>query len=161
VSILSESQIAKLKATADHKEAKGKRKAARQREQRAEEKEARDATPDAFWQHNRSVASQTQIAALKERQTYVLSLLDDIRTVLEGRSFAPDVEEEIKADVAEHGICEMEIYLLQFWRDPEMFAELILNEPTKIFARYGLVVGVPARRLHAWQAWLAPGKLNE
>ena len=163
MAILTEEQIVELKATANRKEARAKNKAKKQRDQRAEEKEVRDATPEIFWKRNRDVANQTQIAALVERQQYVFALLDDIRTVIEDHApdteFAADVEEEIKADVGEHGICQMEVVLLEFWKSPELFAELMeRGDATSTFARYGLVTAVPGHRLHEWESWLRSRK---
>jgi hypothetical protein len=135
----------------------------RKRKQRANEKSAAASaqaeTPESFWKRNREVSNQTRIAELKEREAYVFALLSDIRTVMEGRSpdeqFAADVEEEIKADVAEHGICQMEVYLLEFWKRPDTFAMLCQRgDATSIFTRYGLVTAILGHRLAEWEKWL-------
>jgi len=166
MAILTEEQIAELKATANRKEARAKNKAKKQRDQRAEEKEVRDATPEIFWKRNRDVANQAQITSLLERQEYVFALLEDIRTVIEGRApdveFATDVEEEIKADVGEHGICQMEVVLLEFWKSPNTLAMLTLRgDATSTFARYGLAIAIPGHRLHEWESWLRSQKTSK
>jgi hypothetical protein len=66
---------------------------------------------------------------------------------------------DVAADVGEHGICEMEVYLLKFWQDPNIFAMLTQRgNATSIFVRYGIVVGVPGHRLHEWEQWLQSRK---
>jgi hypothetical protein len=167
----SEGILPKEKATAirekfDLKQQKVDAKNAKKRKDRADAKEVRDSSPEHFWQLNRkALANESQIAAYLEREQVVFDFLEDIRTVMEGREpdpeFITDLEAEIRADVAEHGICQIEVALLEFWKDREVFASIIQREgPTAIFARYGIVVAIPDHRLHAWNEWYSPRNLE-
>ena len=120
-----------------------------------------DSTPNVFWTLNRSTANQTRIRELEERQEYVFALLEDIRTVMESRSpddeFIADVEAEIKEDAAAHGTVAIEVGLLEFWKYPNLFAQLMAQtgEATKHFLRYGIIAAIPSHKLHQWQTWLS------
>jgi hypothetical protein len=156
---LTDEQIRKIKK----KEYDAERRKQKLREEYAEKKEADTFTPDVFWEKNRR---SVDTAALLERQNFVFALLDDIQTAMEGRApigstveeLSYDVEAEIREDVQEHGICGMEIMLLEFWKRPEMLQEMTLNQPTKTFVTLGFVTGIPSHRLHAWQEYLASKK---
>jgi hypothetical protein len=142
--------------------------AERKRDQRARERAAKgpveELTVHGFWEKNREVANQDQIAELLERQDFVFAHLQAMDAAMTG-SVSPDllfpdeVDHDVKADVSEHGICEMEVCLLDFWKKPGTFQMLMahqkMNAATRAFARYGLITAVPGHRLHVWNDWLA------
>jgi hypothetical protein len=175
--ILSDATITKIKATTTRR--KSKRDAnnaaayAVRRKQRVEEKEILDATPDAFWQRNISVANQTRLAELLEQQERVFDQLHWMDAQVNGTydvdpndaTVYVGVEEgaaDVAADVATNGICQMEVLLVEFWRTPAVFAQLTQREnATATFARLGIITAIPDHRLHAWQTWLASRRPNE
>jgi hypothetical protein len=135
----------------------------RQQAKRARDKAARnpdgDSTPRAFWKRNREVGNQTQIAGLLERQEYILDLVQVIAETIAGDvDLDQPFADLVAAHVTAHGTCETEVILLEFWRDQEMLAELALNEPTKNFARYGLITAMPSQRLYEFQTWVQSRK---
>jgi hypothetical protein len=156
--LLSAEQVEKIKAIDNRRERDRLRKAAKAKSTKKTES---GETVEKFWTRNRDIANQKQIAALLERQEYVfnlLSVMDDARLsrVSDEFLFPSEVDEDVKADIAEHGICEMEVMLLEFWKHPNVFTQLTQrNDATTTFARYGLVVAIPGHRLHEWQEWLA------
>jgi hypothetical protein len=163
--LLTAEQEAKI-ARIDARRERARLRKANQRRREAIAKKTNDETVESFWQRNREVGNQRQIAEVLERQEYVFALLDDVRAVTEGRAFddefASDVEQEILEDVAEHGICEMEVMLLEFWCNPSVFAQLTQrDDATATFVRYGVVAGIPGHRLHEWQTWLASKNQNQ
>jgi len=166
--ILPPEKVAELRAHADRKVAVKREYDRRRREAakaaRAAETEAQDSTPNHYWEVSRSAASQTQIASYLERQEYVLNLTEDINLVIAGKSpdaeFETDVVEEIKADVEQFGLCETEVMLLPFWRDPNVRKMLLARdgEATKTFVRYGIVTALSTYTFHEWEEWVQARK---
>jgi len=161
--ILSTEQADQIREAARVRQANYRARKDREKAKRHAEADARNETPHHYWSVNRSAANQTRIAELQERQEYVSNLLRTMSDAMTGAVspdllFLDEVDADVKTDVAEHGICEMEVYLLEFWKRPEMISELTLNEATKVFVKYGIVTAVPGHRLHAWQTWLSQVK---
>jgi hypothetical protein len=117
-----------------------------------------------FWALNRGTANQDHIAELQAREEVILGILDDMRVVMEDCApddeFAADVEDEVSAYVGELGTVAIEVALLEFWRNPNIFARLMAktNEPTRQFLRYGVLSALPSFKVHQWQMWLASRK---
>jgi hypothetical protein len=156
--ILSPEQVERIKARD------------RKRAQRAREKSAEGAaqseTPEAFWQRHKDAASSSQIAGLLARQDYVLNLLQTMSDAMTGAVspellFPDEVNADVKADVAQHGFCQMEIVLLDFWKHPEMIPELVMNEPTKTFLNFGILTALPDHKLHEWNEWMESQPANQ
>jgi hypothetical protein len=157
--------VEKIKSAAAERQANYRNRKDRAKAKLKTEKEVRDATPEAFWTRNRDVSNQARIAELQERQERVFDLLHWMQAQVKGTYNADPNDEtvyvgleegaaNVAADVAAHGICEMEVILLGFWREPELLAELKLNEATQAFCRYGLITGIPGHKLHEWKTWL-------
>lgn len=143
---------------------KRKRARFRKRDQRAEEKQSEGCgSPEEFWAKNIEVAKPDQIAKMRKREQEVFGILHDMELVMNGQlpdeQFAADVEAEVTQDVAAHGTVGVEVSLLEFWSNPNIFAQLMSRGgPTADFVRYGLVTAIPDHRLHEWQSWLASRK---
>jgi hypothetical protein len=109
-----------------------------------------------FWEESRKLADPQKLAKWQTRQEYVEALLGDLYTVLEGRSpdkeFIQDVDEELRADIAEFGEAKVTPILLigKFWRDPNLLAQLTKDEsPSSLFAQFGVLVALPDLKIHA------------
>src|SRR6266852_2463162 len=115
--------------------------AERKRRERAAKKEAQAAAASTdelnatemvqeFWAASITKADPVKLAELKARQEYVVAILGDVRTVLEGHSpdaeFIEDVDEEIRNDIKEHGVAGVTVPLLigKYWQEPETLAKL-------------------------------------
>lgn len=142
----------------------------RKQRQRAREKSAEAAaqaeTPDVFWQRNREVANEASLAELQERESCVFALLHDIETVMEGdvldAEFVIDVEQEVKDDIEQNGICQMEVLLLSFWKSADVFAKLTQRgDATATFVRYGIIAAIPGHRLAQSSQWLQTQKASQ
>jgi hypothetical protein len=198
--ILSAERVAELREKYPNprmpKTLEEKREADRIRQQKRRARKKAEASgleedPDAFWECHIAKADPVKIAAWREQQDYVFELLFDMQLVMDGRASDPKfialVVEDIESDVAEHGICQMEVYLLEFWKNKNTFADLVRrtpsqasrelsekidketaagtyldkwkgDDPTSIFVRFGLVTAIPGHRLHGWREWLASQK---
>jgi hypothetical protein len=155
------------KAAIEEKRKKNRESQAKRRQRIKQAKIAAQAvldnqTLEEFWRKNRTVANQTHIAELQEREEYVLALLDDMELAMEGSHNEDDelwlesVREEVEADVKQFGAVAIETGLLGFHRDPNTFAMLMgkVNSATQTFIRFGIITGIPGHRLHQWQEHL-------
>jgi len=122
-----------------------------------------DSTPNVFWTLNRSTSNHTRIVELWERQDYVFALLADMESAMGGNHgedeelFVKSVQDEVDADFTQFGTVAIEVGLLEFWKYPNLFANLMAtgNEATKHFLRYGIISAIPSHKLHQWQTWLS------
>jgi hypothetical protein len=116
-----------------------------------------------FWNLSLRGVDQTQLNVWKARREEVEGILYDIQLVLEGKQpdaeFITDVDDEIRADIQEHGIADITVPILlgKFWLKPELLAKLTSGEetPSSVFARFGILIGLPDIRLHQWDAFIA------
>jgi hypothetical protein len=116
-----------------------------------------------FWAISLRGLDVAKLAGWKLRQEYVEALLGDIRTVLERRApddqFIDDVDEELRADIKEHGVAGVTVPLLigPFWKNPELLAKLTSGDdtPSTIFARFGILTAVDDFNLHKWDTFIA------
>jgi hypothetical protein len=122
-------------AAAEARERKRLRGIARRAEKKVLDSMSIAETIQEFWAESRKLIDPTRLPEWQARQEYVEALLGDIRTVLENRSsdeeFANDVDEEIRADIEEHGVCGATPILLigKFWQDPTLLAQLTKPPP--------------------------------
>lgn len=120
-------------------------------------------TIEGFWAASLSGVNPEKLAGWTARQNYVEALLRDANMVLDGKQpdeeFVEDVDEEIQDDIREHGIAGITGPLLyeKFWLNSTMLAKFTNgpDTPTSIFARFGLVVGLPDFLTHKWNAFIA------
>jgi hypothetical protein len=154
--ILPLEAVEKIRSAAAERQANYRARKDRAKAKLKAESDAVNQTPDRFWEKNRSVANQTKIVALLDRQDYVLDLVQVISETIAGDvDLDQPFADLVAADVAEHGICETEAYLLEFWKDPDKFAMLCQRgDATSSLVRYGIVAGIPGHKLYEFQTWM-------
>jgi hypothetical protein len=157
--ILPLEAVAKIKSAAAERQANYRARKDRAKAKLKAEADVVNQTPDRFWAKNREIASQTKIATLLERESYILDIVQVMNETIQGEvELDAEFADLVAAEIREHGICETEIILLEFWREPELLAELKSNEATKVFCKYGVVTAVPGKSLHDFQTWMASRK---
>jgi hypothetical protein len=160
--ILSAEQVAALQTPAQLEAAEAReRERLRGIQRRADAKvrEAMSQAPDiqSFWLESRKTLTAQQIFEWQTRQDYVEALLHDIRTVIDGSApdeeFAGDVDEEIRADIAQHGVAGVTVPLLigTFWQQPQLVERLTTGDsPSAVFAKFGFLLAVDDYSQHKW-----------
>jgi hypothetical protein len=176
VGILSSDQVLALqtpaqKTTAEQREQERQRGIARRADAKVRESMSKAETIQEFWAESRKLADPQKLAEWQTRQDYVEALLGDLRTVLEGRApdpeFIQDVDDELRADIAEFGEAGVTPILLigKFWQKPNLLAQLTSGEtPSAIFARFGVLVALPDLKVQQWAEFIAaqqPTQLRE
>jgi hypothetical protein len=173
--ILSDEQVADLRALYPSKPKEVSPGALRKRAERArkkvklevEKQEAQigaSATVRIFWRRNLEVANQDQIEGYLVREHIVRELVEDMQSVMDGRAdldeeFATDVAADVVDDVAAYDVCNTDVYSLHFWKEPQVFAALTQRDDerdnaTGIFVRLGFVTAIPQHCFEKWQSWL-------
>jgi hypothetical protein len=166
--ILTAEQILALQTpqqieAAEAREKERLRGIARRAEKKVLDSMSKAETIQEFWAESRKLVDAAKLAEWQARHEYVEALLGDIRTVLEGREpdaeFITDVDDEIRADIKEHGVTGVTVPLLigPFWRDPELLAKLTSSDdsPSAVFAQFGFLLAVDDYTLHKWEAVIA------
>lgn len=115
-----------------------------------------------FWAESRKLADPQKLVEWQARQEYVKALLVDLHTVLEDRSpdpkFIRDVDDELKADIAEFGQTGVTPILIigKFWQESNLLAQLTSGDsPNAIFAKFGILVALPDLKIHQWNEFVA------
>jgi hypothetical protein len=158
-----EQAAARKAADAKRKRDERARKKTEAATQATQDQLARAETLEQFWAASITKADPAQLAEWRARQEYVEAVLGDIRTVLEGRTpdfeFIEDVDEEVRADIKEHGIAGVTAPLLigRFWKEPETLGKLTsgADTPSTIFAKFGILTAVDDYSLHRWDSFVA------
>jgi hypothetical protein len=166
--ILTDEQVAALQTpqqieAAEARERERQRGIQRRADAKIRESMSAATTIQEFWAESRKLLDAGKIAEWQARQDYVEALLGDIRTVLEGRSpdeeFASDVDEEIRADIKEHGVAGITVPLLigKFWQnDPKLLERLTHGDsPSAVFAKFGFLLAVDDYSQHKWDEFMA------
>jgi hypothetical protein len=166
VGILSSEQVAALQTpqqieAAEARERERLRGIARRADAKVRESMSQAETIQEFWMESRKLADPTMLSKWQTRQEYVEALLGDLHTVLEGRSpdqeFIQDVDDELKADIAEFGEAGITPILLigKFWQDPNLLAQLTKDDsPSSLFAKFGVLVALPDLKIHQWNEFM-------
>jgi hypothetical protein len=166
IGILSPEQVLGLqtpaqKTTAEQRERERLRGVERRKEAKVLESMSQAETIQEFWMESRQLADSTLLSKWQTRQEYVEALLDDLYTVLDGRSpdpeFIQDVDDEVKADLAEFGEAGVTPVLLigKFWQEPDLLAQLTSGDtPSAIFAKFGFLVSLPDLKIHQWHEFM-------
>jgi hypothetical protein len=154
--------------------------AKRKRDERARKKleDAAKATKDTlaqaetleeFWAASLTTADAQKLAEWRARQEEIFDTLYWMRQVMDGTyNVSPtdtecyvgieEGDEDIKRqlrDYGEAGITPV-LLLVKFWADPELFAQLTKTEnPTAIFAKFGILVGLPDLKVHQWGQFIS------
>lgn len=120
-----------------------------------------------FWAVSLKGLDEKKLAEWSMREEYVLNLISDIKTVMEGRSpddeFEADVIDEIKDDVKQYGIAGITVPALigNFWRNPELLNRLTSGDsPSAVFAKFGILLAVDDHTLHRWEQFVQGKKTN-
>lgn len=163
--ILNDDQVAALQTPQQIETAEARERERLRGIQRRAEKKVLDSTQaetiQEFWMESRKLVDATLLSKWQTRQDYVETLLNDLYTVLEGRSpdqeFIRDVDDELKADIAEFGEAGVTPILLigKFWQEPDLLAQLTSGDtPSAIFAKFGFLVSLPDLKIHQWNEFM-------
>jgi hypothetical protein len=167
VGILSNEQVASLQTpqqieVAEARERERLRGVERRKEAKVLESMSQAETIQEFWMESRKLADPQKLVEWQTRQEYVEALLGDLYTVLDGRSpdeeFIQDVDDALKADIAEFGEAGITPILLigKFWQNPDLLAQLTSGDtPSAIFAKFGFLVSLPDLKIHQWNEFMA------
>jgi hypothetical protein len=162
--ILSAEQVTALQK----KYPRPKTPAERKQAQRTRDKEKAEITAamsqaetvQQFWSESLKLADPAKLAEWKAIEEQVTAQLGAMRDCLEGRAFDDqfilDVDEDTKAMLEKNGEAGVTPVLLipKFWQEPNTTALFIKNDATSVFARYGLLIGLPDIRVHEWKGFI-------
>jgi hypothetical protein len=150
----------------------------RKREERARKKledaaaatqaeQAQADTLQEFWAASITTADQKKLTGWKERQEEVFDTLHWMNQVMDGTYNVDPSEteyyvgieegdEDIERMVRDYGeVAAITLLLGKFWQNPELLTELTKDEnPTAIFLKYGILVGLPEVRLRKWDEFI-------
>jgi hypothetical protein len=176
--ILTPDQITQIRKREDANKRKRDQRARDKVEQNAAKVAEENLTPHEFWSRNRKGASDSYLSELESRQEDVFSHLHWMEKNITGEYNDPasksychpndetvyvgltEGTQDIAFDVNQFGVCDTEVYLLNFWVNPNIFSKLTqrAKHATSIFMKYGVVTAIPSHRLHGWDSWLASQK---
>jgi hypothetical protein len=122
-------------------------------------------TLEEFWAASLTTADSQKLAEWRVRQEQIFDTLYWMRQVMDGTyNVSPDDtecyvgieegDEDIKRMLREYGeTFATAVVLLPFWQEPQTLAQLTQggeNQPTTIFAKFGILTALPDFKVHQW-----------
>ena len=158
--ILNDTDAKAAARARDAERKRDERKKAREKKQRlAVEKESE--TVHEYWAASVKSADPVKLVEWKARQEEVEAQLAAMRDCMEGRAyddqFILDVDDDTKAMLEKYGEAGVTPVLLipKFWQEPNTMALFTKTDATSVFARYGILIGLPDIRVYKWKGFIA------
>lgn len=176
--ILTEAQVARIKALERDKVRKRVERAARKAERKRNETAALPVVPDAafveagtieqFWERNRAQAPPELIKELLEQQERALDQIRWLRNLMEGTGVGPEDPDYVSVEdgvadledfIQEHGVVELAFLNLGCWRDSALFTALVVTDDSNArYLQFGILTSLTAHRYKQFQQWLESRK---